>query len=681
MLQENLGIYLPNHIIPHNGAVRQAELSPNRQQIANQPHIGPVPTPRDESRSPIQQQAFALYDLGFNVFPQPYGKKAGLPWKRLQYTRLHRDHQQYGLDTIFSGYWNIAVMCGRTSGNLFVIDCETKTSFEFHTHEIQKRNMPLWAAASARGGHIYLRCRDGEVANIDKGTLSNVEIRGCRCYVLAPPSIHPTGAIYTWTSQQGSQPPEVNLGDIDWLHTLTGKAISLRLDQPKSVHTSKIEKSQSVSHKPSPLSRATLDYLANGQNIPEGERNNRLFKAACDLSGNHHSEQHTAELLTPIAKQSGLPDNEIHHTIRSAYSRDRQPSKPTKSQQYQDWEYALLYAENNPWEGRTGNSDKATFLSLIKRAQLDSNENGTFRASIREISTQARTGSATTQKALKRLQNPNQPLIQKIGNDKMSTASLWRFSSQMIEQAKHMKTDTLSPSPLWKLYSVSVSQRGDLLERGALGMNGWSVYQALSDSDEPLLPKSLSERCGLRVYQVAYALRKLSDFDLARRESTGWVAKALDVDVVCQSAGTLGKGEARERRYADERAVYVGRLLSEACLCYNRSNVRYIEFSTARGMVGKSKPAVLQSECSDSRLSHVGIAIWECPNCGQTHFGETPPDMCEVCADFTTWRKVSPDSDDPLLMLGVELGGVLDTQYQPGANPWLRTSNGGGESG
>jgi len=32
------------------------------------------------------------------------------------------------------------------------------------------------------------------------------------------------------------------------------------------------------------------------------------------------------------------------------------------------------------------------------------------------------------------------------------------------------------------------------------------------------------------------------------------------------------------------------------------------------------------------------LCLWVCPNCGQTYFGEHPPDMCDFCADFTTWQ-------------------------------------------
>lgn len=35
------------------------------------------------------------------------------------------------------------------------------------------------------------------------------------------------------------------------------------------------------------------------------------------------------------------------------------------------------------------------------------------------------------------------------------------------------------------------------------------------------------------------------------------------------------------------------------------------------------------------------MARWECPNCGQSYFGDDPPDMCDFCGDFTTWRPLT----------------------------------------
>lgn len=32
------------------------------------------------------------------------------------------------------------------------------------------------------------------------------------------------------------------------------------------------------------------------------------------------------------------------------------------------------------------------------------------------------------------------------------------------------------------------------------------------------------------------------------------------------------------------------------------------------------------------------VRLWLCPNCGQTLFSPCPPDLCDFCADYTTWR-------------------------------------------
>jgi len=123
-----------------------------------------------------QRSAFEFYDLGLNVFPQPISKKGGLPWKSLQFNRLDRDDSRYGLKTLFAGRANLAVMCGRTSGNLFVIDCETRESLRHHMAQLRRRKIPLWVVQTARGGHIYLRARDGEGHNVAPGILQDAEI-------------------------------------------------------------------------------------------------------------------------------------------------------------------------------------------------------------------------------------------------------------------------------------------------------------------------------------------------------------------------------------------------------------------------------------------------------------------------------------------------------------------------
>jgi uncharacterized membrane protein len=67
--------------------------------------------------------------------------------------------------------------------------------------------------------------------------------------------------------------------------------------------------------------------------------------------------------------------------------------------------------------------------------------------------------------------------------------------------------------------------------------------------------------------------------------------------------------------------------------------------------------------------SELTMRTWRCPNCGQQHFSDTPPDMCDYCRDFTTWelcpsQKVidaaaSVQMNDPVILWSLELGAVV----------------------
>lgn len=511
--------------------------------------------------SEIHQAAFELHDIGLNPFPLPFGKKGGYPWKKLQFTRLDRNDEQYGLLTLFSGYCNIGVMCGRTSRNLFVIDCESPAALEHHIAHMQARHIPLWVSETQRGGHIYLLCADGEVSNISPAIMRDAEIKGTKGYVLAPPSMHPSKKAYTWLYKEGTEPPTVSVSQIDWLQDTYGNQLTLEAHQPKPIDKLKIHK------KPiSPLSRRTRQYIEIGHTINEGSRNNELFSAACDMSGNNYTLHETFNTLYPPASTSGLSTQEIQATIRSAYSQPRTPAKPNQphTRRY-DWQWAVIFADHSKWNGRTATSQRAIFTALIHRAKASSNEDGLFRASIREIAILARTGTATVQRILKDFQNNDNQLIIKCGYDKTSQATLWKFPKQVIEYGKQLNIDTLEESPQWLSSSVSLFSLPDSVERSALGYNGLLVYRVMLTHDQPILPKALAEMTDLAPYQVKYALKKLMSYDLIYRDEVGWIAHVYDdteLDLkVHEKKEVIGKGQARAKRFAKERAIYAGRHL------------------------------------------------------------------------------------------------------------------------
>lgn len=547
-------------IIPHNAEIIQVSI-PKRtdeiQTIYNTNHIS------NSSLSDLQREAYALYDMGLNVLPQPIASKGGFPWKRLQYSRLNRDDRNYGLRNLFAGESNLAVMCGSTSGNLFVIDCESTDSFLYHLQQMVNREIPIWAVRTARGGHIYLRSENGEVHNVEPGILPDTEIKGRGGYVLAPPSIHPSGTIYNWLVQQGKSIPVVQTKDIDWLQTGNSETITL---QYETASTGKPGNwSMHMISPASNLSRATRDYLENGNNLREGFRNNELFKAACDLCGNNYSKSEAENILLPIAGMSGLPIPEIKATIQSAYSKNRTPSRPDMNTNlYFSWRYALLWATKHKWQSRTASSDRALFLALIERARVSSNENDVFRASMRELSQLASLGTTTIQRALKRLEE--QTLIFNCGYDNTSGAALWRFSDKVISIAKQIELNmnTVSIPPHWLRYSESLFN-SDLVERGGLGHSVFFIHEFMRTLHEPMMPSDIAESIGLSLNQVNYGLKKLKEHDLVKRLDNGWYLTKLTIpELEAIFENVAGKGDARVEKYREEREIFAGYLLFNA---------------------------------------------------------------------------------------------------------------------
>lgn len=660
-------------IIPHNDPVRQVALSASSNLTTTRRDFQVINPGDYQDTTPLQRAALELYQLGFNVFPQPIGKKAGLPWKRLQYTRLHPTHPHYGLKPLFSRPCNTAIMCGRTSGNLFIIDCESQETLNYHLREMRKRRIPIWAAKTSRGGHIYLRSAEGEVANIEPGIIQNTEIRGCRSYVLAPPSIHPDGAAYHWLTREGNTPPVISIAEINWLRNTKGIPVSLKLDQPQQHTKPKQRATHNAKHyyPYNPLSRKTQEYLRDGHHIPKGERNNRLFSAACDLAGNQKTLDEVKTLLAPVAQASGLHPSEIERTIQSAFSRPRGPAKPQHTQQAapkpartQNWKDARRYIDTIQWQGRYASSNHAVAIALTERARLGTNENGIFRASIREIACIARLSTTTVQNTLKRLQKAEIPLIFRVSSDNTSGATLWRFNEQILKEGHRLKSDSLPPPPPWVSFSVSFFNALDFVEREALGRTGWRLYRFLCEAESSLMPREIAALGRFTVNQVNYGLKKLAFFGLVKRLPAGWKAIILSVEELNQrvsaAAGTLGKGEARKQRFAQERALHVGRILLAALYRFWSANADSLLVEQHGGV----DSSVVQSPLplGTDYPSRPCLKLWRCPNCGQMYFGDDPPDMCAMCRDFTTWQEVPSDPDyesDPLISLVLELGGVV----------------------
>jgi hypothetical protein len=184
------------------------------------------------SYSGVQRAAMELHAAGMNVIPLPRvtmkqygGKKPPFGSHSILFTtRLHADD----LPELFK-WANVGVLAGRLSQNLFILDCDSPHEFERVGGELARRNISAWISKSGRGGHYWLRCVEGEIAS---AKLSDVlQVIGARGYIVAPPSVHPSGVIYEWARREGELPPLVSIDDLDFLPLSLAKARRGQLPQ------------------------------------------------------------------------------------------------------------------------------------------------------------------------------------------------------------------------------------------------------------------------------------------------------------------------------------------------------------------------------------------------------------------------------------------------------------------
>jgi len=249
---------------------------------------------------------------GLSVFPLNARDKvpsSGLAWKKYQSTRPSEAAiRNWGLHAPDA---NIAIVTGEISG-LFVVDCDTQEAFD----SLQERGFDETALVqTGKGYHVYFAYPSFKVGNRAK-VLPGVDIRGDGGYVVAPPSIHPSGVPYKWLVEHS---PPVPLADApDWL-------LSLLRPVNAPQESARVNREGKAIKNPDAYAAAALENeIASVSSAQTGERNNSLNRAAYNLGSlvadQFLNRSDVINSLLSAALSIGLNEKEALATIESGLS-------------------------------------------------------------------------------------------------------------------------------------------------------------------------------------------------------------------------------------------------------------------------------------------------------------------------------------------------------------------------
>ncbi len=174
--------------------------------------------------TPLGKAALALGGKGLRVFPCVERSKEPAIADNLN--RATTD------PNVIAGWWrsrdfNIGIATGRDSG-VWVLDIDGSQGEALIRQHEAKHGIalpPTVEVITADGRHLYFRWPTGcEIRNKqDVPIMPEIDVRGEGGYVLAPPSLHPSGRRYAWSVDSASEFADAP----DWLIDLiTTKASS-----------------------------------------------------------------------------------------------------------------------------------------------------------------------------------------------------------------------------------------------------------------------------------------------------------------------------------------------------------------------------------------------------------------------------------------------------------------------
>lgn len=272
----------PEQMEDLNGSISEGVTSDNLKQS------GGLFPPKNAS---VLDWARNYVEKGFSVIPLRKGcenpeddKRPAIEWKQFQKRRPTDDELVKWFD---SGKQNIGIVTGEISG-ITVLDLDSPEAVQFAKDKGIEKTPHV---KTGKGYHYYYRYLTGTRNFQARADMPGIDLRGDGGYVVACPSIHPSGTQYEWIDMEG---PFAEL--------------------PKWVLIK--DASDKTQHKP-------LQELYAG--VPEGERNISLTRLAGSWAkdGLRLDEMLEQARIWNSKNKEQVSESEIKTTIESIFNTEK----------------------------------------------------------------------------------------------------------------------------------------------------------------------------------------------------------------------------------------------------------------------------------------------------------------------------------------------------------------------
>lgn len=287
-----------------------------------------------DTKNLILGQALDLMSEGFSVLPcVARQKEPAIRWKKYQSYRADEEMIREWFGGITD--YNLAIVCGAVSGGLVVLDFDDE---DLYTKWRRSNTVPDGTpiVRSSRGFHVYVRTDRA----IDSHKVRGLDILGEGHYVLAPPSLHPSGARYELIEGSFSTIPKVPVEFFDGLAQGAEKA-------PDSGHDG---------------------------GIAEGGRNSTLFSLGCRLRNAGESAEEVLAHLREANERNCTPPLDDKEIIEVSASVERY--RETEDRLRAELRGLTLFqfgAQKDSLSARY-NTDKTTLMKLFNKEQAAAQE-------------------------------------------------------------------------------------------------------------------------------------------------------------------------------------------------------------------------------------------------------------------------------------------------------------------